>query len=361
MGEAPRKDRQRIWYGLLSAALALVLLYYSLRGVEWVRVWTTITHARWQYLVAAGLTICSSYFLRSLRWRILLNTDAHFDVLTVFIASMAGYLGNNFLPARAGEFVRSYIISKSSSLSKTYVLTTALSERMVDAIALVLASSVVLLGVREKPAWLGDVSRTTAAIAGAGLLAIAIVPHTGDLVERALRRIPMPTGLRARLLELAAQILLGLRTFHSPTRLAGFAFFTVVVWLIDCVTVMLGTHALGIDLPFRVALLLLAGMGLGSALPSTPGYVGIYQFVTVGILTPFGVRHDDALAYSFVSQALNYAIVLALGLPGLYRFKDWRQAIAPVGQASASQVGQASACQSERSSDSSSSASQRLG
>ena len=327
MGDTPTQDRRRVWYGLLSAALAAVLLYYSLRGVEWVRVWTTITHARWQFLVAAGLTTCGSFFFRSYRWRILLNTDARFDVRTVFVATMAGYLGNAFLPARAGEFIRSYIISKSSSLSKTYVLTTALSERMVDAIALVLASSVVLLGVNPKPAWLGDMSRTTALVAGAGLLAIAIVPHTGDLVEKLLRRVPLPATLRARLLELAAQILLGLRTFHSPGRLAGYAFFTVVVWSGDCVTVMLGAHALGMDLPFRVALLLLAGLGLGSALPSTPGYVGIYQFVTVSILVPFGFRHDDALAYSFVSQALGYVTVLVLGLPGLYRFKDWRQAI----------------------------------
>ena len=55
---------------------------------------------------------------------------------------------------------------------------------------------------------------------------------------------------------------------------------------------------------------------------------GIYQFVTVSILTPFGVPHDDALAYSFVSQAMGYVVVLALGLPVLFRLKDWRQAIA---------------------------------
>src|SRR5664279_333732 len=321
LSEPPPKDRRRFWYGLLSVLLAAVLLYYSLRGVEWARVWTTIAHARWPLLAGAALTLCSSYFLRSYRWRILLNTDAHFDVLTVFIATMAGYLGNAFLPARAGEFVRSYIISKSSSLSKTYVLTTALSERMVDAIALVLASSVVLLGVNPKPAWLGDVSRTTALIAGVGLLTIAIVPHTGDLVERLLRRIPMPAGLRDRLLELAAQILLGLRTFHSPGRLAGFAFWTVVVWSLDCVTVMLGAHALGLDLPFRVALLLLTGLGLGSALPSTPGYVGIYQFVAVTVLTPFGIGRDEALAYILVAQALGSMVMLAFGLPGLYRLQ----------------------------------------
>src|ERR1039457_271599 len=69
MGEAPGKDRKRIWYGLLSAALAAVLLYYSLRGVEWARVWTTIIHARGQFLAVAGLTLCCSFFLRSYRWR----------------------------------------------------------------------------------------------------------------------------------------------------------------------------------------------------------------------------------------------------------------------------------------------------
>jgi hypothetical protein len=95
------------------------------------------------------------------------------------------------------------------------VFTTALSERMVDAIVLVLASSVVLLEVNPKPSWLGDMSRTTAVIAGAGLLTIVIVPHTGDLVERLLRAIPMPSGLRTRLVELAAQIL-RLRTFSQP-------------------------------------------------------------------------------------------------------------------------------------------------
>src|SRR5450432_2259811 len=324
IGKSPGQDRKRIWYGLLSAALAVVLLYYTLRGVEWVRVWTTITHARWQYLAAACLTTCFAFFLRSIRWRILLNTDAHFDVPTVFVATMAGYLGNSFLPMRAGELVRTYIISSRSSLSKTYVLTTALSERMVDAIALVLASSVVLLGVNPKPAWLGDVSRTTAVVAGVGLLTIAIVPHTGDLVERVLHRVPMPAGLRHRLLELSAQILLGLRTFHSPGRLAGFAFWTVVVWSLDCVTVMLAAHSLGMDLPFRVALLLLAGLGLGSALPSTPGYVGIYQFVTVSVLVPFGVSRTQAIGFILLMQALQYLVVGLWGAFGFWKFRVLR-------------------------------------
>ena len=137
-----------------------------------------------------------SFFLRSLRWRILLNAEAWFSVGTVFWANMAGYLGNNFLPARAGELIRSFLISSRSSLSKTYVLTTALGERLMDVIALVLWSSLVLLGVDPKPRWMEDLSRTMAMVAGAGAVAIMVLPHTGGLVENLLRRIPLPGGLR---------------------------------------------------------------------------------------------------------------------------------------------------------------------
>jgi uncharacterized membrane protein YbhN (UPF0104 family) len=90
---------------------------------------------------------------------------------------------------------------------------------------------------------------------------------------------------------------------------------------VRCHCAIAGGRALGLTFSFRVALLLLTGLGLGSALPSTPGYVGIYQFVAVTVLTPFGIGRDEALAYILVSQVLGSLIVLAFGLPGLYRLK----------------------------------------
>jgi glycosyltransferase 2 family protein len=66
---------------------------------------------------------------------------------------------------------------------------------------------------------------------------------------------------------------------------------------------MVASRAVGIDISFSVALLLLAGLGLGSALPAMPGYVGIYQFVAVTILPPFGIGRNAALAYVLVMQA----------------------------------------------------------
>jgi uncharacterized protein (TIRG00374 family) len=314
-----------VWSWTLSLLLAGVLLYFSVRGVDWARVWRTIAAAQWRYLTAAVAINTFSFFVRSLRWRILLNTGTRLSVGTVFWANMAGYLGNNFLPARAGELIRTVLISNRSSLSKTYVLTTALGERLMDVIALVLWSSLVLMGVNPKPRWMQDLSRTMAAIAGAGAVAIMLLPHTGGLVENLLRRMPLPEGLRNRLVRLAEQILLGFRAFHNWGRFTGFVALTVVIWVSDAFGVMVGARALGLTISFRVALLLLTGLGLGSALPSTPGYVGIYQWVAVTVLTPFGIGRDEALAYILVAQALGSLVMLAFGLPGLYRLQGARR------------------------------------
>jgi glycosyltransferase 2 family protein len=312
---------RRLWSLVFSIALAGVLLYLSVRGIDWGRVGHTIAGANWLYLAAATAVLCFTSFVRSIRWRILLNAEAYFKVGTVFWATMAGYLGNSLLPARAGELVRTFLISRGSSLSTTYVLTTALSERLMDVIALVLWSSLILLGVNPKPQWMEDLSRTMAIVAGVGAIGIMVVPHTGPLCKIILGKIPMPEALRPRVTHLTEQVLLGLRAFHDWKRLAGFVVLTVVIWLGDAVSTMAGARALGLEISFPVSLLLLTALGLGSALPSTPGYVGIYQFVAVNVLTPFGMRKDDALAYILVAQAMAYVVVTAFGLPGLYQFR----------------------------------------
>ncbi len=261
-----------------------------------------------------------------MRWRILLNAEADLSVWTVFRATMAGYLGNNFLPARAGEVIRSLLISRRSSLSKTYVLTTALSERMMDVIALVLWSSIMLLSVEQKPAWMTALSRSMAIVAAIGALTVTILPHTGHLLTKILARLPLPEKLRARLLGLSEQVLLGMRAFHDWGRFGGFVLFTVVIWACDACSTMIGARALGLHIEFRVAMLLLTGLGLGSALPSTPGYVGIYQFVAVSVLTPFGISKDAALAYILISQAMGYVVVVLLGLPSFSLLREARPA-----------------------------------
>jgi uncharacterized membrane protein YbhN (UPF0104 family) len=117
----------------------------------------------------------------------------------------------------------------------------------------------------------------------------------------------------------------GLRAFHDVGRLSEFLALTAVIWTLDAIATMVSGAVLGLHMPLMVAFLLLAGLGLGSALPSTPGYVGIYQFVAVSVLTPFGFSRTQAIAYILVVQALSYVVMGLWGAMAFWRFRHSRR------------------------------------
>ena len=106
----------------------------------------------------------------------------------------------------------------------------------------------------------------------------------------------------------------------------------MVVWMLDALSTLIGMHALGLATSLPVALLLITGLGLGSALPSTPGYVGIYQFVAVSVLTPFGFSRTNAIAYILLAQALQYVLITFWGLIAIMRSRGMSFKTTPVQQ-----------------------------
>ena len=304
-------------YWIASLALAGVLLYYSLRGIEWLRVWSTVRRAQPQEVALALVAISLALFLRSVRWRVLLTAEGRVTIPLAFWATSAGYLGNNVLPARAGEVVRTMMISSRSGMSRAFVLTTALSERVVDAIVLITVSGTILLTIPKGPGWLADAAKPFAILGFFGVACIALVPAFESLWFRLLARMPVPHRLRDTVEHVLRQALQGIRSFHDRGRLFRFLALTVVIWCLDGMTTVLSAHAIGLSIGLPLAFLLIAGLGLGSALPSTPGYVGIYQFVAVSVLTPFGLSRTDAIAYILFYQAVSYLVVLSWGLIAL--------------------------------------------
>jgi uncharacterized membrane protein YbhN (UPF0104 family) len=96
---------------------------------------------------------------------------------------------------------------------------------------------------------------------------------------------------------------------------------TALIWCLDSAATVIAGFALGLPISFPEAFLLISGLSLGSALPSTPGYVGIYQFVAVTVLTPFGLSRTDAIAFILVAQVLMYLVIGFWGSLGLARYR----------------------------------------
>jgi uncharacterized protein (TIRG00374 family) len=322
--EARIGSRSKIITAAVAFALAGVLLYFSLRGIEWRQAGILIVNAKLSRMAIVGITITSALFLRAFRWRILLSAEGPVSIAGAFWATSAGYLGNNFLPARAGELVRTFMISSRWGLNYAYVLATALSERVADAIALVVISALVLLTLPALPGWLANAAKPFATVGLIGALLIAVLPRMESFSRRLLERLPMPRPLQAKLVTLMEHGFRGIRAFHDGKRLTAFLFLTGVIWCIDATGIVVGGTALGLSIPVPLAFLLIAALGLASALPSTPGFVGIYQFVAVSVLTPFGFSRTQAIAFMLVSQATQYAVFGVFGAIGFLNYRRIR-------------------------------------
>ncbi len=234
---------------------------------------------------------------------------------------MVGYMGNAFLPARAGELLRSGFLGAKTGLGTGFVLATALAERLLDVIALVLIGSLCLLWQGQISPALTNAVRIMALAGVFGLLIFIITPFQEKLILRILAILPLPVGLSQKLSVQISRFLIGMRSLQNVRRLLSFIGLTAVIWLVDAAANVIGVRIISQSLNLSQALILLAALGLSSALPSTPGYVGVYQFVAVAVLVPFGFSQGQALAYILVGQVVNTLVVSIWGLIGLWQIR----------------------------------------
>ncbi|MBM3129815.1 MAG: flippase-like domain-containing protein [Chloroflexi bacterium] len=304
---------------LVAILFSGVFLLLALRGIDWQEVWDTARDAQIEFLIAGAAIASGVYFLRGLRWRILLSAERWVPARLVFWATMIGYLGNNFLPARAGELIRSAALGRRCGISSSFVLATALTERVMDVVALLLFgfAAIFLIGSQANELW--RALPPLLIVAALGVVAIGASSRLARPARSIWMRAPAPETWRRRGAEIFERFVTGLSSLHDQRRALSFSGLTGALWVMDACGTMLAARALNLPLDLFQALLLLASLGLASAIPSTPGYIGTYQFVAVTLLPLFGLSRSQAFTFILIMQASNYAVVTVWGLLGVWR------------------------------------------
>ena len=306
---------------IISVILAVVFLYLALRDLDWLIFFDTLKNAQYAYLPIGFLWGSTSYLIRALRLRVLLSSERVLPISNVFWANMAGYLANNIFPARAGELVRAAYLAQQNNISISYTLAVGLVERLMDLIALIVLGSFALSSTGVVSPVFQNALKGVVILGLIGLITIFILPFFGELIGRIIMTFPiLKETHKIKLNHFLQQFLTGLKSLHSFKRVAQFIGLTGLIWLMDAVGAVLLGYILKIPLLLQQAFVLLAALGLSSAIPSTPGYVGVYQFVAVTTLAPFGISQADALAFILISQVLGSIIIGFWGLLSLWQF-----------------------------------------
>ncbi|HZP37470.1 MAG TPA: lysylphosphatidylglycerol synthase transmembrane domain-containing protein [Methylomirabilota bacterium] len=300
---------------LLGLVVSGGLLAYVFSGVDLHAIGARLRSTLWSFLFLSVVLYFVSMWMRAWRWRYLFPPGARVGHL--FRALLIGYMGNNLLPLRAGEIVRVYVASRHGPRFWT-AFATVVVERVLDGLAIGLLVGVVLLIVPVPPElrWSIFLFLAVDLLGMLVLVAIAVVPEAcRALIETLFHR---ARWIEHRLLRVLDTMIEGVSGLRAARHLAPILISSVGTWLFLAVSIWAALHAAHLDLPLAAAWTVLAFLGLGVSLPSSPGFVGVIQAATMLALALFGVERTDALSFSLLLHASQFVPVTAVGLGCLF-------------------------------------------
>jgi len=266
------------------------------------------------WLTAAGL-LALSLALRAAAWQRLLGQRVSWP--DAFWALDAGYLVNNVIPFRAGEATRALLIAPKAGVSFWYALSTVLVERLLDVIMLAGMLVSTLPWVLDLP-W---ARRTSWGFGGAALAALLALMFAARHREAIATRIApwqeAQAGWKRTLARWLTAFLNGLDALTHPAALAAVVGLMALSWSAQVVAYWLTLRALVPQASMLWAAFALGSVGMGIAVPSAPGGVGVMEGVIVFVLGALGVEASVALAYALVMHGVYYLVTGILGWIGV--------------------------------------------
>jgi len=311
----------KFWLGLL---ISLAFFAWFLRGLSLGQVWQDLGRANYWYLLPAVGVYFLAVLARTWRWQYLLKPMAWLPLRRLFPIVVIGYMGNNVYPARAGEFIRSYVLRRNASVPISASLATVLVERVFDGLVMLLFVFAALPFV-SLPRWLGFtvVAATVVfALALVILLWMAMRPQAFLRLYGALAERLLPMRLRGSGRAILERFCTGLAALGRP-RDFGMVFLTsTVIWLTETTKYWVLMHGFPFRVPFLILMLMTAVVNLATTIPSAPGYIGTFDKPGVETLKAFGVSESIAASYTLV---LHAALLLPITLLGFLYM--WRESI----------------------------------
>lgn len=310
----------RNWLKHASIAAGFVLsaffLWLALRQVEGESLRKAfVTMNMWPVMFCAA-ALSAGILLRGVRWRVIAGFPKK-EQHNFFRATNLGLLANLIFPGRAGEFVRVITLAKLSNSSLPGPLASALIDRLVDVFILAACASS-LYWALPISAFVGKWLTVFLILGSVIALLVVVYARSSGLVEVLISRLAKrwlqgwPLKPEVFLAELRNEFrrLLGCWLSVELVVLAG------LILCADYAAIAGLIQAFDLSLPAEAPLLLWVFLASGSALPSAPGYVGVYQVAAIWALSFYAVPEPTAIAIATVLQLTSLAVAIAMAGPG---------------------------------------------
>lgn len=295
----PRRTMSARTLSALALGLVVsgVFLWLAVRNADLEVVLDELRDARLAPVLAAVVVLFAGYGLQAARWRRIADTPS-LGWRRFYGMVLGGLACNNVLPVRIGELLRARWLSSDAPMAGGRALGTIALDRACDVVTLALFLAVGL-NVVASPGWLVRMA------VGAAVLLVLIAAALVFSRQYARRR-PRDRRGRGRVRRIARDTVETLAEPIGRRHAATWMALSIGTWSLGTVAVVLVSRSVGIELTPYEAVFVSAALALGVAIPSSPGYVGTYQWIGVASLGLLDVPVNEALAFTILMQATWY-------------------------------------------------------
>jgi glycosyltransferase 2 family protein len=321
---------KKLWIGI---GISLFFLFLLFRKIDFHKLLNAFKEMDYRYLLPAVFFTFVSYFFRAVRWKYLLLPLKKTRMKNLFPATIIGYMANNLLPARLGEFVRAYVLGEKEGLGTSSVFATLVVDRLFDGFTVLLILLITFFTVKLPPGM--ENVQDGLVVGGYVTLAIYIAVviflvtlkkrtlWTINLASRALK--PFPEKLAEKVIPLLASFIKGVRLSSRSAELFALLSTSVVIWFFAIWPVDLLLRSFGIILPITASMFIMVFLVFAVMVPASPGYVGTYHAACVYGLMAFNIQKEKALSIALIIHGISFFPVILMGAYFLWidKFSLW--------------------------------------
>jgi glycosyltransferase 2 family protein len=306
-----KKHGLKIALGFLLSLVFLGLAFYNINFRQMLEIFSRLNP--WWIVLVCCLTPWA-WFFRALLWKQLIGRRCQPSTWNLFRIITIGYMLNNLLPLKIGEIVRAWLLGKKENLPISLAIGTVVVERILDVMTLLVYFAFMMFFIPFAP-WL-KLSGLVVGGIGLGMFAVVLITYRfGERftvwLEKPFYRLPGNAGpwLHGQL----ARFLEGLRLIEKPSQLLKAFLWCLITWMVWIVICYVTFLAFGLQLPFLAAIFLMVVLNFGLMIPSSPGGLGVYEFMVILSLSPYGVGKEAALSVAFFSHIIPYLVNVLVG------------------------------------------------
>jgi len=292
-------------------ALAILIFLFTRFDIDFNVLWDNVKRSDPFLYILAFLLFYLTFPMRGTRWRLLLRNAGFHAGEGVTLPSLReiteilflGWFGNCVIPAKLGDAYRGYLLKKQAQISFSKTVGTIFAERILDMLILfglliAAALSVLSSSSRGPISSILEVGFAMAVVIAVGLLAMK---RLGGRIEGLLPQ--RLRGAYGRFQE---------GTLASFGQLPLVIFISVLIWLFEAGRLFLVTQSLGVSVSFALIVFVALAHSLLTAIPFTPGGLGLAEAGMVGLLT-LALTPESAISVAILDRLLSYWSIVFLG------------------------------------------------